>query len=423
MSASIESSATRTVDAVWTPLYVNRRHLDPSRGEPTGLCRGPTKVQKSRACAGCTASPGSRVCVRGPLGTDRPVPIVPGGRIGRRSRRSRSGRGRRQPREAAAVAARGDRRAGRRRAATLTKPAIFSAQAAMARDPALAAPGRGAHRPTSEDAIAAIQAAADELAGQLRASATSCSRRERPTCRRGPPDRAPSCRRRGGGAGRWSAGDRRRRRPGALGHRDAAPRAAARASPWRRARPRRTRRSWRAPTASRRSSGWRAARRRSTRSRRQDGRAGDRRRHGRGGLAPDEAATAASTRAAARSPTARGGRTLAEADLPAPRGRRRGHAAGQHRHARRGGPARRAGGPRRGPLPNRVPVPGTGRRRRRRRSSSPPIARSSRRSRRDPVTIRLLDVGGDKPIPYLPIAAGGEPLPGRPRAPPRPDRA
>ena len=34
-----------------------------------------------------------------------------------------------------------------------------------------------------------------------------------------------------------------------------------------------------------------------------------------------------------------------------------------------------------------------------------------------PVTIRLLDVGGDKPIPYLPIADGGEPVPRSPRPP------
>ncbi len=36
----------------------------------------------------------------------------------------------------------------------------------------------------------------------------------------------------------------------------------------------------------------------------------------------------------------------------------------------------------------------------------------------DPVTIRLLDIGGDKPIPYLSMPAGGQPVPRCPCAAP-----
>ena len=65
--------------------------------------------------------------------------------------------------------------------------------------------------------------------------------------------------------------------------------------------------------------------------------------------------------------------------------------------------------PWRGPVPHRVPVRRTGRRADRGRAGrGEPDGR--RRVRAGTVTIRLLDVGGDKPIPWLPIPAEANPF-------------
>ena len=127
-------------------------------------------------------------------------------------------------------------------------------------------------------------------------------------------------------------------------------------------------------------------------------------------VAPDEAAGADWDDRAARHAASRSV-DLEEAALPAvtPR-RRRGHAAREHRDAGRGGRARDAGRARRGAVPDRVPVPRARRRPRPRTSRRPPTAAAVEAFGGDPVTIRLLDIGGDKPIPYLPLPPEDNPF-------------
>ena len=91
-------------------------------------------------------------------------------------------------------------------------------------------------------------------------------------------------------------------------------------------------------------------------------------------------------------------------------GRRRGHAAREHRHAGGGGAGPRAWAPVASACSGRSSCSSSG--------STPPTEDEQAAAYReaveafdgDPVTIRLLDIGGDKPIPYLPMPAEENPF-------------
>ena len=102
---------------------------------------------------------------------------------------------------------------------------------------------------------------------------------------------------------------------------------------------------------------------------------------------------------------------------PPRRGRR------QHRPGAGGGAGRR--GRRRGHRPDahRVPVPRPRRAALRGRAVRRPTPRWSRPSSGLPLIVRTLDIGGDKDVPYLELAARGQPVPRRARHPPLPRAA